>query len=459
MRRALVKQLTRSAHAHARSRFTVTDLSAFPSSSLSHQNMYWVPYADGGCFIKAYQCHTDREADGFSYGLDWALACRGVVVKDKAFYNMTSLELKKRGTIEAEQWSGVPLHVRGNVAGGTPNISRAQFSKLLNLVSTHLSSVQNLYVQDGAVGSSPQCDAKVRVIADSPSAILSLNNILWKRPCRAISHDSCPLTVYVASSINTNVMEILGKASDQASVGLAVADIERSSLILCGKAFASSGVIKDALRALAAPVLSARAGIPVSGRLLVLHDSVNLFFAPEEIIKSIGGIQENLISSDTGTVIFSDGSAPFFASKCSIPPSILKKPASVILVSSDSTMALPLVSQISPGQAAYHFLAGYNDGKFVPAYNRAPSPVDPLALANSLLFELKESNTPCFLINANNGGKLISCAELIKLVESALANKFPERKAAPYAIVGDLKRKYKSFLLGKFFKLPQEFTF
>ncbi|KAJ4799907.1 Phosphoenolpyruvate carboxykinase (ATP) [Rhynchospora pubera] len=197
MRRALAKQLTRTTRAQSRA----TDFSAFPSSSLSHQNAHWVPYADGGCFVKAYQCHTDREADGSSYGLNWALACRGVIVKDKAFYNMTSLELKKRGTIEAEQWSGVPLHVRGNVAGGTLNISRAQFSKLLDLVSTHLSSVQNLYVQDGAVGSSPQCDAKVRVIADSPSAILSLNNILWKRPYRAISHDSCPLTVYVASSI------------------------------------------------------------------------------------------------------------------------------------------------------------------------------------------------------------------------------------------------------------------
>lgn len=74
-------------------------------------------------------------------------------------------------------------------------------SWLLVQVSTHLSSVKNLYVQDGAVGSSPICDAKVRVIADNPSAILSLSSILWKLPSRAISHDTCPLTIYVASSI------------------------------------------------------------------------------------------------------------------------------------------------------------------------------------------------------------------------------------------------------------------
>ncbi|KAF3321515.1 Phosphoenolpyruvate carboxykinase [Carex littledalei] len=453
---AQAKQLTRTARGtHSRSPVR----SAFPSSCHSRQHAILVPYADGGWFLKACQCHTDREAHGFSYGLNWALASKGVVVKDRAFYNMTPLELKKRGTVEAERLSGLPLHIRGNVVGGTPDISRAQFSKLLKLVSTHLSSVKNLYVQDGAVGSSPICDAKVRVIADNPSAILSLSSILWKLPSRAISHDTCPLTIYVASSINTNVKGILGKASDQASVGFAVADIERSSLILCGKAFLASNVIKDALRALAAPVLSARGGIPLYARLLVLHDSVNLLFAPEEIIKSCGSIQENLISTDAGAVIFPDGSAPFFASKDNMPPSLLKKLASVILVSSDSTMALQSVSQISPGQAAYHFLAGYNDGNFFPAYNRGPSTVDPLALANSLLFELKESSSPCFLINAHGGGKLISGEELVKLTESALANKLPWRKAASDTIVGDLKRKYKSFLLGKFQKLPEEFTF
>lgn len=136
-----------------------------------------------------------------------------------------------------ESLSGLPLLVRGHVPGGGPSeISKPHFTKLLKQarlnfslssffflfscspyifhhvyfsmmfilsyqVTNHISSISNIFVHDGAIGSSPKCDVKVRLISDNPSAMLSLSHMLWETPTRAVSQDSCPLTVYVATSI------------------------------------------------------------------------------------------------------------------------------------------------------------------------------------------------------------------------------------------------------------------
>jgi hypothetical protein len=48
----------------------------------------------------------------------------------------------------------------------------------------------------------------------------------------------------------------------QGNSGLIAADIERSSLILCGEASADTSGIKEALAALSGPIIPARGGIP-----------------------------------------------------------------------------------------------------------------------------------------------------------------------------------------------------
>ena len=74
---------------------------------------------------------------------------------------------------------------------------------LLVQVTAHISSVENLFVQDGAIGLFMKSGAKVRVISDCPSAALSLSRVLWKIPDRSISRDSSPLIVYSASTIRS----------------------------------------------------------------------------------------------------------------------------------------------------------------------------------------------------------------------------------------------------------------
>ena len=107
-----------------------------------------------------------REDPEVSYGLKWAIAGKGVIVKDKVFLNLETSELQEGGATypgmcklllscndvyvqlvydtitlwlhleHADCLSGIPLHVRGDVIGGVPGVSKAQFAKLLKLVGS-----------------------------------------------------------------------------------------------------------------------------------------------------------------------------------------------------------------------------------------------------------------------------------------------------------------------------------
>ncbi|XP_024954487.2 uncharacterized protein LOC102620916 isoform X5 [Citrus sinensis] len=382
----------------------------------------------------------------FSYGLNWALAGRGVVVNDKAFQNLTTSELQQKGATIA----GLPVYVRGNLLGGSSDISKAQYAKLLKQVTAHLSSIANVFVQDGAVGSSSECDAKVRVISDSPSAVLKLSSILWKTPSRAVSHDSCPLTVYVTTSISPGVVNAVGLRA-QGDNGFIAADIERSSLILCGKGFSDANGVKEALVALSGPVIIARGGLLLCARLLVSGDSVILLFAPEDTIQRCANL---LVSADAGVIVSSHGVAPLFQTGDSGGPYTFKLPTVAILASCDGSGIIPSVAKLSPGQAAYHFLAGYQNGKFFPAYSKFAY-IDALELAKAFMSKLKDHQILSYLVNAKKGETSITGKDLLEMVPSMLAKNFPPFEPKG----GELQEKYKSFLLSKFRGIPKGFSF
>ncbi|KAG0494121.1 hypothetical protein HPP92_005115 [Vanilla planifolia] len=394
-----------------------------------------------------------------SYGLNWALVGKGVVVKDKAYYNLKIPELMKLGACIPGTISDITLYMRGNASGGPPDISKAQFLKLLKQVTSHISSVRNVFIQDGVISSSPKSNVTVRIISDSPSALLPMTDILWKTPARAVSHDPCPLTVYVASSISKKTRENLGLGS-HSNAAFAAADIDLSSLIFCGNAFADVDVMKDALFALATPIIFERGGLPLFARIVVSGNWFIILFAHEDTIKSCPDLHCALVSMDAGAVLCADGVAPFFRTKELAMPNVLKGPSAVVFASSDSTGGLLCLSKLSPGQAAYHYLAGFHDGKFLPGYINGASSLDPLVLAFALHKQLKENETPSFLINVNAGGKHITGADLLSLVDSSLSSDVP--KSCPrtsHAKVVDLKWKYNRFLSGRFKGLPEEFSF
>ncbi|KAE9464638.1 hypothetical protein C3L33_03476, partial [Rhododendron williamsianum] len=348
-----------------------------------------------------------REGPGISYGLNLALAGRGVIVKDKAFRNLNSSELQQKGATFVERLSGLPVHIRGNVLGGSSEISKAHFSKLLKQARHNSHIVDpNIFVHDGAIGTSPKCCANVRVISDDPSAVLSLSSILRRNATRAVSHDSCPLTIYVATSISPSAADILGLGA-QGNNGFIAADVERSSLILCGKAFTDAKGTKEALAALSGPIICARGGLPLSARG---HHSK---------------LPDQLVSGDIGVVLSSEGASPLFESGNSEGLFSSKLPAAIMFVSSDRCNFCLLTQfwnysfciKALSWSSSLSFLAGYQNGKFLPGYNKGPSAFDPLDLAKAFLAKIKGHQISCFLINISEGEKQITDKDLIKLVD------------------------------------------
>ncbi|KAI3781427.1 hypothetical protein L2E82_11442 [Cichorium intybus] len=331
-----------------------------------------------------------------SYGLNLALARKGVIVNEKVFKNLTTFELQKRGATIQDSLSGIRVYIKGNL-----------------LVTTHISSVSDIFIHDGAIGSCPLINAKIRVISDNPSALFTFHKILFQTPSCAVSHDSCPLTIYIASSISLSALDALGLGSELNN-GIIAADADLSSLFLFNKAFC------------------------------------------DENENTIKGCLKNTVTNNRGVIMSSHGVSTLFQTTNLENEFLSKFQAAIVLATSDSSSGvIPTISKLSHGQAAYHFLAGYKNGTFNPAYGISSYFYDPLQITKALFSKLVDNQIPSFLINVNQSEKQISGMDFVNLVESTQNKNIPPFKCKG----GDLPRRYNKFLANKFGNLPQEFSF
>ncbi|KAJ9547527.1 hypothetical protein OSB04_020070 [Centaurea solstitialis] len=215
-----------------------------------------------------------------------------------------------------------------------------------------------------------------------------------------------------------SAVDALGLRSE-VNNGLIAADTDQSSLILCGKAFCDSSGIKKALAALAEPIIISREGLLLHARILVSCNSVFLIFISEDTIR---GWSEK---DNEGVIWSPHGVSPLF--RTTNPGSLFPSrfPATIVLASSDSLGLIPTISKLTPGQVAYHFLAGYQNGTFNPAYGITSYLCDTLQIAKTLYSKLVDNQTCSFLINVNQGEKQIAGMDFVKLVESSLDKNIP----------------------------------
>jgi ATP-dependent phosphoenolpyruvate carboxykinase len=128
-----------------------------------------------------------------------------------------------------------------------------------------------------------------------------------------------------------------------------------------------------------------------------------LFFPSEKTVQSFPVLQKVLVSNGTSVALGPDGVEIIFKSKDSKAPNLFKSSSSIIMLAADSSRVIPSISKLTPSQVAYHFLAGYQNGKFVPAYESGPMSLDPVVVAKELSSQLTKSNISSFLASVNVG--------------------------------------------------------
>ena len=99
-----------------------------------------------------------REGQGINYALNWSLATDGVT---PAVYAHRNLSLRKLEKVVGDK-------IKPPASSATPN--PAPFSKQsFEAVAEYLSNVNDVFVQDSAVGSHRSAELRTRVISDSAS--------------------------------------------------------------------------------------------------------------------------------------------------------------------------------------------------------------------------------------------------------------------------------------------------
>ncbi|GJP75307.1 hypothetical protein CLOP_g5761 [Closterium sp. NIES-67] len=435
-----VRALSVANHAHGTATSAVEGGASFHSSATANAPE---PTASSGA---QNSVPFPREGPGVSYALNWSLAAAGVTPAGLVQRNVKPSKLGAA----APAGSKAPARV---AVKGSKDLSKADYNKLLKEVTAHLSSLPSVFVQDGAVGSASLSDVRTRAICDSPAAAAAMAALLCPTPTRTLAADSFPLTAYVAPNFKTNT----------AGDALIAVDWETSSLVVTGAAVADAASIQAVLAAAAGSAALKKGALLLNARFISAKPGSCLLLSPPSaasvLPKSSAFPEDSLLWSAGGV-------ARLFPGKDASAPNLYVGPNAVVLLTSDSSKVLPPVLKLSPKQAAFYFLAGYDGAAFNPAFAPpafAPKPAAaalaaaaggaaPLALALKLAEQLEATSTPAYLINT------FEEQDPGKLVHAAISGKIPAAKKPTEEALTTLRSKFDAFIKGRFPDLPEDIS-
>ncbi|GJD11188.1 hypothetical protein Gasu2_53310 [Galdieria sulphuraria] len=159
-----------------------------------------------------------RETERNQYAVNWALAKMGIPPKGQVFYNTSArtivanspgkLSSREKHFLVPNETTDCQQFILGK------NLKPREYAKALKAVTNSLSQANSLFVLDGAIGSHPQTEVRIRTVTDSPSVALFLHHMLEPIPMRPISQ----LNVQLYSYIHTNHLATSGIFSSPCSL-------------------------------------------------------------------------------------------------------------------------------------------------------------------------------------------------------------------------------------------------
>jgi len=144
----------------------------------------------------------DKSEKGLDYKLNWSLCAKGVAPNVHAFRNLDDKGLMMR--------SGCPMGKSKELLAteGSAKLVEANDDAgeaVFEDVADTLSNVIDVFVQDGALGSQPGCETRVRVVTDSPELALAVKHLLVPVPLAEDSREQGNVvTVFVATGISSS---------------------------------------------------------------------------------------------------------------------------------------------------------------------------------------------------------------------------------------------------------------
>jgi hypothetical protein len=134
-----------------------------------------------------------QEHEGLNIEFNWSLASDDVTPHGDAYRNLSFPKLQELAKDEKPTGKSFAVQeVDVDVAFG-------EYESVYEKVTEHLSIQDNIFTQDGAVGSYKDDRTRVRVISDSPLVALFAQSLLVRVPTKD-PHAARPIVVYVATA-------------------------------------------------------------------------------------------------------------------------------------------------------------------------------------------------------------------------------------------------------------------